>query len=255
MIAPALNEQDVDEIPEHLRKDLDFRFVSEIERGAGDRAPAPPVAPSRRSAPARAGGQLVRRYRVKPSGLASLRMLSATSTQHRGSDMASRRRRLKRRCRSIRPIDLSAITKANPYIQRLIEDAQLRDNVRKAIESSRSAYEPPEQRQGAARRRCSRTRSCRTSFAMRSKRRGASAALTEAPKQRRRRRAAGFGRKLHDRRASAVALALVAQREAALQGARHRCSAPRRSSSTRRLRARRPLRLRRRSAPRSRSQR
>jgi ATP-dependent Lon protease len=31
VIAPALNEQDVVEIPEHLRKDLDFRFVSTIE--------------------------------------------------------------------------------------------------------------------------------------------------------------------------------------------------------------------------------
>jgi len=30
VIAPALNEQDVDEIPEHLRKDLDFHFVSEV---------------------------------------------------------------------------------------------------------------------------------------------------------------------------------------------------------------------------------
>jgi ATP-dependent Lon protease len=30
VIAPALNAQDVDEIPEHLRKDLEFVFVSEI---------------------------------------------------------------------------------------------------------------------------------------------------------------------------------------------------------------------------------
>jgi ATP-dependent Lon protease len=30
VIAPALNEQDVDEIPEHLRRDLDFRFISEV---------------------------------------------------------------------------------------------------------------------------------------------------------------------------------------------------------------------------------
>ena len=30
VIAPALNEQDVDEIPEHLRKDLEFRFVSDV---------------------------------------------------------------------------------------------------------------------------------------------------------------------------------------------------------------------------------
>jgi ATP-dependent Lon protease len=30
VIAPALNEQDVDEIPAHLRKALEFSFVSEI---------------------------------------------------------------------------------------------------------------------------------------------------------------------------------------------------------------------------------
>jgi ATP-dependent Lon protease len=30
VIAPALNEQDIDEIPAHLRRDLEFRFVSEI---------------------------------------------------------------------------------------------------------------------------------------------------------------------------------------------------------------------------------
>jgi len=32
VIAPKLNEQDIDEIPEHLRKDLDFAFVERIER-------------------------------------------------------------------------------------------------------------------------------------------------------------------------------------------------------------------------------
>ena len=31
VIAPALNEQDIDEIPEHLRQDLDFRFVSTVD--------------------------------------------------------------------------------------------------------------------------------------------------------------------------------------------------------------------------------
>ncbi len=30
VIAPALNEQDIDEIPQHLRKNLEFRFVTEI---------------------------------------------------------------------------------------------------------------------------------------------------------------------------------------------------------------------------------
>jgi hypothetical protein len=37
--------------------------------------------------------------------------------------------------------DVANITKANPYIQRLIEDAELRDNVRTAIDSSKSAYD------------------------------------------------------------------------------------------------------------------
>ena len=48
VIAPALNEQDVDEIPEHLRKDLEFMFVSTIDevleialqRRAAPQAPA-----------------------------------------------------------------------------------------------------------------------------------------------------------------------------------------------------------------------
>jgi ATP-dependent Lon protease len=30
IVAPALNQADVDEIPEHLRSKLEFRFVSEI---------------------------------------------------------------------------------------------------------------------------------------------------------------------------------------------------------------------------------
>jgi len=37
--------------------------------------------------------------------------------------------------------DLANITKTNPYIQRLIEDSSLRDNVRTALDSSKSAYE------------------------------------------------------------------------------------------------------------------
>jgi ATP-dependent Lon protease len=44
VIAPARNEQDIDEIPEHLRKDLEFRFVSEIGEVLG-------VALQRRRAP------------------------------------------------------------------------------------------------------------------------------------------------------------------------------------------------------------
>jgi ATP-dependent Lon protease len=43
VIAPALNEQDVDEIPEHLRRDLEFKFVETIDEvleAALERAPA-----------------------------------------------------------------------------------------------------------------------------------------------------------------------------------------------------------------------
>ena len=37
-------------------------------------------------------------------------------------------------------VDIDTIRKATPYIQRLIQDAELRQNVRTAFDSSRSAY-------------------------------------------------------------------------------------------------------------------
>src|SRR5215472_11005909 len=37
-------------------------------------------------------------------------------------------------------VDLSTLSKATPYIQRLVQDAKLRENVRTAYDSSRSAY-------------------------------------------------------------------------------------------------------------------
>jgi hypothetical protein len=37
-------------------------------------------------------------------------------------------------------VDIETIKKATPYIQRLVQDAQLRQNVRTAFDSSRSAY-------------------------------------------------------------------------------------------------------------------
>jgi ATP-dependent Lon protease len=43
VIAPALNEQDVDEIPEHLRRDLEYKYVETIDEvleAALERAPA-----------------------------------------------------------------------------------------------------------------------------------------------------------------------------------------------------------------------
>jgi hypothetical protein len=37
--------------------------------------------------------------------------------------------------------DLANITRANPYIQRLIQDSELRNNVRAAVDESRAAFE------------------------------------------------------------------------------------------------------------------
>ena len=50
-------------------------------------------------------------------------------------------RRKKSKAVPFSAVDLANITKANPYIQRLIEDSKLRDNVRTALDSTRSAYE------------------------------------------------------------------------------------------------------------------
>ena len=53
--------------------------------------------------------------------------------------MASKRKKAK--AVAFNAAEMASIAKANPYIQRLIEDAQLRDNVRHAIDSTRSAYD------------------------------------------------------------------------------------------------------------------
>ncbi len=54
--------------------------------------------------------------------------------------MASKRKKVKAKAAAFSPIEVANIARANPYIQRLIEDAKLRDNVQKAYERSRSAY-------------------------------------------------------------------------------------------------------------------
>ena len=54
--------------------------------------------------------------------------------------MASKRKKVAKAV-PFNATDVANITKANPYIQRLIEDGDLRDNVRTAIDSGKSAYE------------------------------------------------------------------------------------------------------------------
>ncbi|MGI8902822.1 MAG: hypothetical protein ACR2IP_04020 [Solirubrobacteraceae bacterium] len=52
-----------------------------------------------------------------------------------------RKQKLKAAVPSFNASDLANIAKANPYIQRLVEDADLRENVQTAIESTRKAYD------------------------------------------------------------------------------------------------------------------
>jgi hypothetical protein len=52
--------------------------------------------------------------------------------------MASRKKKVAKAV-PFNTADLANITKANPYIQRLIEDAELRENVRTALDSGKSA--------------------------------------------------------------------------------------------------------------------
>ena len=54
--------------------------------------------------------------------------------------MASRRKKVAKAV-PFNTADLANITKANPYIQRLIDDADLRDNVRSALDSAKSAFD------------------------------------------------------------------------------------------------------------------
>ncbi len=151
VVAPLLNEQDIDEIPEHLRKDLEFRFVSEIGEVlevALQRRRAP-----RRQSAARRDGQLAARRRpgLARQALTTPRLgdfagfagrhcvcWKVTEPTHPGRAMPSRGKKSK--AVPFTAVELASIAKARPYIQRVIDDAALRESVRTAVDSSRSAY-------------------------------------------------------------------------------------------------------------------
>jgi ATP-dependent Lon protease len=92
VIAPKLNEQDIEDIPKHLRKDIEFLFVERIEEvlehalepesgspnGAGPRR-----SPARRKAAASGDGVRARRPRAPARAKGA------------GSDVKSKRRRSK----------------------------------------------------------------------------------------------------------------------------------------------------------------
>ena len=90
--------------------------------------------------------------------------------------------------------DLANITKTNPYIQRLIEDAELRENVRAALEASRSAYERLANGKAPHRALLEDRKLHKDLRVAAEALRGATMSLTEAPKKARKRRR--LGRKL-----------------------------------------------------------
>jgi hypothetical protein len=94
------------------------------------------------------------------------------------------------------PADLGAITKANPYIQRLIEDTELRDNVRTAIESTRSAYGRLSNGKAPARALLEDKKLQKDLRNAIEAAKEATDALTDAPKRRRRKGGLGLGRLL-----------------------------------------------------------
>src|SRR5579871_5087302 len=94
------------------------------------------------------------------------------------------------------PVEVANIAKANPYIQRLINDARLRENVRIALDSGKSAY--GRLNNGKAPTKAvlqdkKLQRDIRHAFEAA---RDAVESLQEAPKKQRARKGLSFGRKL-----------------------------------------------------------
>jgi hypothetical protein len=91
--------------------------------------------------------------------------------------------------------DVANIAKSNPYIQRLIDDASLRENVHKAIESTKSAYERLSNGKAPAKALLEDKKLQKDLRGALDAVRDASIALSEAPKKKAR-KGLGFGRKL-----------------------------------------------------------
>jgi len=92
-------------------------------------------------------------------------------------------------------VDIETIRKATPYIQRLIQDAQLRQNVRTAFDSSRSAYARLSNGKPATKVLIEDKKLQRDLQHAAEALRDATTALTEAPKKQVK-KSRGFGRKL-----------------------------------------------------------
>jgi hypothetical protein len=104
-------------------------------------------------------------------------------------------RRKKSKAVPFNAADVANIAKANPYIQRLIDDANLRDNVQKAIESSKKAYTRVSNGKAPAKALLEDKKLQNDLRDALEAIRDASMALSEAPKKRAK-KARGFGRRV-----------------------------------------------------------
>ncbi len=96
----------------------------------------------------------------------------------------------------VKSVDLSSISKATPYIQRVIQDATLRENVRTAYDSTRSAYSRLTNGKAPAKALLEDKKLQKDLQNAVEALRDATNALTEAPKRQSPRKGGGFGRKI-----------------------------------------------------------
>ena len=96
----------------------------------------------------------------------------------------------------LKSVDISSISKATPYIQRLVQDAKLRENVRTAYDSSRSAYARLTNGKAPTKVILEDKKLQRDVQIAVQALRDATDALSEAPKKQKPRKRGGFGRKL-----------------------------------------------------------
>ena len=89
-----------------------------------------------------------------------------------------------------------AAAKDNPYVQRIVTDDELRDNVRVAFESAKSAYERLSNGKAPSKALMDDKKLHKDLKEAAEALRDAGAALREAPKKKRGKRSGGFGRKL-----------------------------------------------------------
>ena len=89
-----------------------------------------------------------------------------------------------------------AAAKDNPYVQRIVSDDELRDNVRVAFDAAKSAYERLSNGKAPSKALMDDKKLHKDLKEAAEALRDAGAALRQAPKKQRKRRRGGFGRKL-----------------------------------------------------------